>query len=167
MQGMNFLFVIKSRRRVPPEAFRPVWILWFPAKPTLLTTLALRSAPIVLFTTPEWCITDPARKYKISTSNAPFCCRKKISTEANLASNHSQRTECFFKTTCSHVIKIRQCCNTIRLISNAGAGSGNRTRIISLEGWGNSHYTIPAYSADYRNRTGDPVITSQLLCLLS
>ena len=25
-----------------------------------------------------------------------------------------------------------------------GAGSGNRTRIISLEGWGNSHYTMPA-----------------------
>ena len=25
-----------------------------------------------------------------------------------------------------------------------GAGSGNRTRIISLEGLGNSHYTMPA-----------------------
>ena len=25
-----------------------------------------------------------------------------------------------------------------------GAGSGNRTRISSLEGWSNSHYTIPA-----------------------
>ena len=29
-------------------------------------------------------------------------------------------------------------------ISAFGAGSGNRTRIISLEGWGNSHYTMPA-----------------------
>ena len=37
-----------------------------------------------------------------------------------------------------------------------GAGSGNRT-----------HYTIPAYGADYRNRTGDLLITSQLLYLLS
>lgn len=35
MQGMNFLIVIKPRRRVPPEVFRAVWILWFPAKPTL------------------------------------------------------------------------------------------------------------------------------------
>ncbi len=57
----------------------------------------------------------------------------KISTEATPASNYSQRTECFSKTTCSHVIKIRQCRNTIRLVSNAGAGSGNRTRIISLK----------------------------------
>ena len=28
--------------------------------------------------------------------------------------------------------------------AHLGAGSGNRTRIISLEGWGNSHYTMPA-----------------------
>ena len=25
-----------------------------------------------------------------------------------------------------------------------GAGSGNRTRLSNLEGWSNSHYTIPA-----------------------
>ena len=37
-------------------------------------------------------------------------------------------------------------CSTNWAISalNNGAGSGNRTRIISLEGWGNSHYTMPA-----------------------
>jgi hypothetical protein len=29
-------------------------------------------------------------------------------------------------------------------ISKFGAGGGNRTRIISLEGWSNSHYTTPA-----------------------
>ncbi len=29
-------------------------------------------------------------------------------------------------------------------ISEFGAGGGNRTRIISLEGWSNSHYTTPA-----------------------
>ena len=31
----EFLIVIKPGRRVPPEVFRPVQILWFPAKPTL------------------------------------------------------------------------------------------------------------------------------------
>ena len=30
------------------------------------------------------------------------------------------------------------------LKANGGAGSGNRTRITSLEGLGNNHYTMPA-----------------------
>lgn len=47
------------------------------------------------------------------------------------------------------------------------AAKGNQTRIISLEDLGNSHYTMPVYGADYRNRTGDLLITSQLLYLLS
>ena len=31
-------------------------------------------------------------------------------------------------------------------MEEAGAGSGNRTRITSLEGLGNNHYTMPAKS---------------------
>ena len=31
-------------------------------------------------------------------------------------------------------------------IWNIGAGGGNRTRISSLEGLGNNHYTMPAYN---------------------
>lgn len=45
----------------------------------------------------------------------------------------------------------------------SGAVSGNRTRIISLEGGGNSHYTMSAYGALYWSRTSDRLLRRQLL----
>ncbi|WP_213059540.1 hypothetical protein, partial [Escherichia coli] len=48
---------------------------------------------LAMFTTSGWHITGPARKYKISTDNAPFRCYKKIST-GTVINNIHYRTGC-------------------------------------------------------------------------